>query len=46
MTAPQVGDSAPDFSLPRTFEESVSLSDLLRRGPLLLAFYCFDFGTV
>ena len=46
MPAPQVGDRAPDFILPRTFEESVSLADLLQRGPLLLAFYCFDFGTV
>lgn len=41
---PGVGDLAPDFTLRRTFEESVSLSDLLARGPLLLAFYVFDFG--
>jgi peroxiredoxin len=46
MAAPQVGDRAPDFTLPRTFEESVSLADLLRRGPVLLAFYVFDFGAV
>ncbi len=46
MTAPQVGDRAPEFTLPRTFEESVSLAELLRRGPVLLHFYVFDFGTI
>jgi peroxiredoxin len=46
MAAPQVGDRAPDFTLPRTFEESVSLSALLARGPVLLGFYVFDFGAV
>ena len=46
MAVAQVGDRAPDFTLPRTFEESVSLADLLRRGPILLAFYVFDFGAV
>lgn len=42
--SPGVGDPAPDFTLRRTFEESISLSDLLTKGPLLLAFYVFDFG--
>jgi peroxiredoxin len=41
---PGVGDRASDFALRRTFEETLSLSDLLARGPLLLAFYVFDFG--
>ena len=41
---PGVGDPAPAFTLRRTFEESISLSDLLTKGPLLLAFYVFDFG--
>lgn len=44
--APEVGDRAPGFRLRRTFEETVELSDLLARGPLLLAFYVFDFGPV
>lgn len=44
--APGVGDRAPSFELRRTFEESVRLEDLLARGPLLLAFYVFDFGPV
>ncbi|HSJ51387.1 MAG TPA: hypothetical protein VLA90_08895 [Actinomycetota bacterium] len=39
-----VGDRAPEFALRRTFEETVSLSELLSRGPLLLVFYVFDFG--
>jgi peroxiredoxin len=46
MSDPQVGDSAPDFTLPRTFEESLTLSSLLPRGPVVLAFYCFDFGPI
>lgn len=43
---PGIGDRAPAFRLRRTFEDSVGLSDLLERGPLLLAFYVFDFGPV
>ncbi|HET9672764.1 MAG TPA: hypothetical protein VFQ40_07945 [Actinomycetota bacterium] len=44
---PVVGDPAPPFRLRRTFEEKVSLEDLLEGGrPLLLAFYVFDFGSV
>lgn len=42
----EVGDTAPDFTLRRTFEESVSLADLLTRGPVVLVFYVFDFGHV
>ena len=46
MTALQVGDRAPDFTLPRTVDESVTLSKLLDNGPVLLHFYCFDFGRI
>jgi len=35
----QVVDQAPDFSLPSSLGGIVRLSDLLRRGPLVLAFY-------
>ncbi|MEK7730805.1 MAG: redoxin domain-containing protein [Planctomycetota bacterium] len=35
----QVGEQAPDFSLPSSLGGMVRLSDLLRRGPLVLAFY-------
>jgi hypothetical protein len=45
-SAPGVGALAPEFFLRRSFEESISLSDLLQGGPLLLAFYVFDFGSV
>jgi len=46
-TGPVVGDAAPSFHLRKTFEEKVSLEDLLEgRHPLLLAFYVFDFGSV
>ena len=43
-TSPGPGDRAPRFSLRRTFEETVDLDTLLARGPVVLAFYVFDFG--
>jgi peroxiredoxin len=43
---PGVGGSAPDFTLRRTFEESVRLDTLLGHGPVVLAFYVFDFGHI
>ncbi len=43
---PGVGDVAPPFELRKTFDESVRLADLLERGPVLVAFYVFDFGPV
>jgi peroxiredoxin len=50
VTAPSaplsVGAIAPDFTLRRTFEETVTLSDLLIRGPVVVAFYVFDFGNI
>lgn len=44
MSIPGPGDRAPSFRLRRTFDESVSLEQLLATGPCLLAFYVFDFG--
>jgi peroxiredoxin len=41
---PGVGDLAPDFALRHTFTERVRLADRLMRGPVVLAFYVFDFG--
>ena len=46
MAGPQVGDTAPDFTLPHTLEKTLTLSELLKNGPVLLHFYCFDFGTI
>ncbi len=44
---PGVGDAAPSFRLRKTFEEKISLEELLEGGrSLLLAFYVFDFGSV
>ena len=44
---PGVGDRAPSFQLRKTFDEKVSLDDLLEgHRQLLLAFYVFDFGSV
>lgn len=41
-----VGAQAPRFRLRRSFEESVGLDDLLARGPVVVAFYVFDFGNI
>jgi len=41
-----VGAVAPRFDLRRTFEESVALGELLERGPVVIAFYVFDFGNI
>jgi len=41
-----VGAHAPQFTLRRTFEVSVSLGDLLAKGPVVVAFYVFDFGNI
>jgi peroxiredoxin Q/BCP len=38
-TSLEVGDKAPDFTLPDTEGNTVSLSALLRNGPVILAFY-------
>lgn len=42
----ELGARAPDFELRHTFERTVRLSDLLTSGPVVLAFYVFDFGSV
>ncbi len=39
----QAGDKAPEFALKSDSGEQVSLSDLLRDGPLILYFYPADF---
>jgi peroxiredoxin Q/BCP len=35
----KAGDRAPDFTLPDTDGQPVTLSKLLQRGPVILAFY-------
>ncbi|HEY0767168.1 MAG TPA: peroxiredoxin [Steroidobacteraceae bacterium] len=39
-----MGGRAPEFTLPDQDEQSVSLSTLLRHGPLILFFYPADFS--
>src|SRR5258707_4393695 len=39
MTALRVGGTAPDFKLVGLHNEALSLSDVLLRGPVLLAFF-------
>jgi peroxiredoxin Q/BCP len=49
MTAdlgPPVGAKAPDFTLPRDINGSLSLSELVRSKPVLLLFYPSDFGMI
>jgi peroxiredoxin len=41
---PAVGDPAPDFTLRHTFGHDLNLHAALSEGPVLLAFYVFDFG--
>ena len=41
-----VGDRAPDFTLPSSLGRPVALAEYLERGPVVLAWYLFDFGRV
>jgi peroxiredoxin len=41
-----VGDTAPDFTLPEAPGKSVTLSEELKKGPLVLLFYPADFTSV
>jgi peroxiredoxin Q/BCP len=42
----QVGDTVQDFTLPTSTGTSVALSEALQSGPVVLAWYLFDFGRV
>ena len=46
MTALEAGDLAPDFTLPATTEESVTLSQYRGQKNVVLAFYPFDWSPV
>lgn len=41
-----VGVKAPDFHLPNECNKMVHLADLIGKKPVLLAFYCADFGVM
>ena len=42
----RVGDTIEDFTLPSSTGKPVTLSEALRDGPAVLAWYLFDFGRV
>ena len=46
MAGLNVGDQAPDFSLRAHDGSTVTLSEELKKGPVVLAWYLFDFGRV
>jgi thioredoxin-dependent peroxiredoxin len=41
--AVQVGDKAPDFSLPATTAEKIGLADFLGKKPVVVFFYVYAF---
>jgi len=45
-TALEVGEKAPDFTLPSTLGMEISLSQFRGRQPVLLEFYAQDFSPV
>ena len=46
MARLQVGDQVQDFSLPSSIGQPVTLSEVLAEGPVVLAWYPFDFGRI
>ena len=42
----KVGDRAPTFTLPSSIGTPIDLAEYLARGPVVLAWYPFDFGRV
>ncbi len=44
MAEINVGDKAPDFTLPTTLEDKMSLGDVLKDKKVVLVFYLFDFA--
>jgi len=44
VNALKVGDKAPDFTLPSTTGEKISLSQFRGKKPVALFFYVFAFG--
>jgi peroxiredoxin len=40
----QAGDKAPDFSLPATTAEKISLADFVGKKPVVVFFYLYAFS--
>ena len=45
VLALQVGDKAPDFSLPATTAEAINLADFVGKKPVVVFFYLYAFGN-
>jgi peroxiredoxin len=45
-TALEIGEKAPDFTLPSTTGKDISLSEFLRKKYVLIEFYGADFNPV
>ena len=45
VLALQVGDKAPDFSLPATTAEAIKLADFVGQKPVVVFFYIYAFGN-
>ena len=43
-TAVEIGEKAPDFTLPSTMGEKISLSQFQGKKPVLIEFYSGDFA--
>jgi len=41
-----VGERAPDFTLPSSIGQPIALAEYLERGPVVIAWYLFDFGRI
>jgi AhpC/TSA family len=41
----QAGDKAPDFSLPATTAEKISLADFVGKKPVVVFFYLYAFSN-
>ncbi len=46
MAQLRVGDTVADFTLPSSTGQPITLSEVLRNGPAVLAWYLFDFGRI
>ena len=46
MPSLNVGDKAPDFTLRAHTGQDLTLSEQLEKGPVVLAWYLFDFGRI
>jgi peroxiredoxin len=44
MDALKVGDTAPEFDLPVSGPNRLKLSEAVRKGPVVLLAYVFDFS--